>query len=1126
MKTFSIPGGLSGPPSACASSPDRLDVFAAGPGGTVWRWSKDGTTWLPSAPLPALGSIPAEGVCAVSSAEGRVEVFAVDAGSRTPMWWRGNGTTWGTGAALITGANLQSVPVAAVAASPDDIDVFAVGGDRTPWWWHWNGSTWTPPARLPDGASLSAVRLAAVSPRPGRLDVFAVGANTHLWHWRKDGAAPWALEDLGGSMPAEGVSAVSWARGRIDVFAASRAAGNPLLHWWTDGAAFAGPENLGGSLAAGTVSAVSHAPFRLDVFGISGDQRIAQWHWNGYGWSGPNLRGEGVPAGDVSAVVRLPHRLDVFVTGAGGTLRAWPGGGLENASTGPWVNWPSNHPTNPAGRLRPDNLDELVAIVQEAERLGRGVRAVGSGWSNSDVAVTTGYVVETDLLSAFLNDVLDTSMNAAAAGRRLVHMEAGIKLDVLIDALTARGLELKTLGGSSGQSLAGAVSTGVHGMDLDRGPLPHMVRAIHLVGPGGVQHWIEPSKPITERAALKQALGLADGNIHYDDDWFGSVLVSMGSLGIIYSLVLEVDTSYALAQSRTKVDWTAIRARMADSNDDLLVGNRGVQVALSPYPRGDGSRGCYLTTRNEAPPDGLTVPADEPWKAKLFVPVLIDSFQRNPSLIDDGVNTITSEEQKQQDISSWAHDLVGGSDPGENKGLTVEFFFDTSTTTYLDFVDAALEILRKAYYDERPGRSYLGWISMRFQGRSGAYLSPHHGASRTCTVEFAAVWQTRNLAGPVWWADTPVLLALIEAEGRKFGGVQHWGMNDDVNTLDVARAYSRLDTWRRVRWELTRGSTLATFDSDFTRRCGLSDPPVFVRAGDFDGDGRTNHAVWRPGSGTWVILNGAGTERIVQFGEVGDIPVPGDYDGDGKADLGVWRPRDGTWWIDRSSAAAPPPPPGSGVIVIGAPPGVLHPTPPVAPAPPFVQWGQAGDVPVPGDYDGDGKTDLAVWRPGTGEWFVIDSSTGARRSRQWGQPGDIPVPGDYDGDGKTDFAVWRPSTGMWLVIDSSNGAERSQQWGQRGDVPVPADYSGDGRTDFAIWRPGDGQWWIIDIATGGQRNRQWGAPSDIPVPGDYDSDGKTDIAVWRSSTGTWWIVDSSTGAERGVKWGQFGDVPV
>jgi hypothetical protein len=187
------------------------------------------------------------------------------------------------------------------------------------------------------------------------------------------------------------------------------------------------------------------------------------------------------------------------------------------------------------------------------------------------------------------------------------------------------------------------------------------------------------------------------------------------------------------------------------------------------------------------------------------------------------------------------------------------------------------------------------------------------------------------------------------------------------------------------------------------------------------------------------------------------------------------------------------------------------------------EWGGLPhDKPVPGDYDGDGKVDHAVYRDGT--WFVIQSSDGEVRSTGWGGlPQDIPLPADFDGDGKTDIAVYRD--GIWFIIRSSDGEVRATGWGGvPQDIPLPADYDGDGKADIAVYR--DGTWFILRSADGEVRAPGWGGVlADKPVPADYDGDGKADIAVYRD--GTWFILRSSDGGQTTVSWGGLPqDLPV
>jgi hypothetical protein len=173
---------------------------------------------------------------------------------------------------------------------------------------------------------------------------------------------------------------------------------------------------------------------------------------------------------------------------------------------------------------------------------------------------------------------------------------------------------------------------------------------------------------------------------------------------------------------------------------------------------------------------------------------------------------------------------------------------------------------------------------------------------------------------------------------------------------------------------------------------------------------------------------------------------------------------------------------------------------------PTAFFGLGGDLPVPGDYDGDGAAERAVFRPSVGGWYIDGAPTVF-----FGLDGDIPVPADYDGDGITDVAVFRPSVGGWYIE-----GQDPVFYGLSTDVPVSGDYDGDGSAEVAIFRPEVGGWFV-----NGEAPVFHGLATDIPVPGDYDGNGTTDPAVFRGSSGAWLIKDQPT-----VYLGLFTDPPV
>lgn len=308
--------------------------------------------------------------------------------------------------------------------------------------------------------------------------------------------------------------------------------------------------------------------------------------------------------------------------------------------------------------------------------------------------------------------------------------------------------------------------------------------------------------------------------------------------------------------------------------------------------------------------------------------------------------------------------------------------------------------------------------------------------------------------------------------------VKHVGFTNGYSLVTISNFTVTLE-WKGSS-NLTTWQTFDTYQYTLTN-------PALRRINDYDGDGKSDPAIYDETAGNWTVLFSSlnytsGLQPIL--GSSGWRPAPGDYDGDGLTDPAVMN-KTGTWWVLQSGSAYTPAATNFGLALAG---------------------------PASADYDGDGITDLAYYQKSSGSWGVLLSDSGFQAiTATWGDSSFIPVSADYDGDGKSDPALYSESAGEWQALLSGSGyLEVSGTWGGPGHKAVPGDYDNDGKADPCVYNQTNGEWQVLLSGSGyAAASGTWGSAAYKPVPGDYDGDGRADPMVYSSSN--WAVLHSGNG---------------
>ncbi|MFL5352125.1 FAD-binding protein [Archangium sp.] len=493
------------------------------------------------------------------------------------------------------------------------------------------------------------------------------------------------------------------------------------------------------------------------------------------------------------------------------TLLPFPQEATSSSKDGTWSNCIGNQVCTPAAILRPSSLQDLLDAVTQA-RGKRTVRAVGSGHSYSDVAVTDGLLLDPHGMNQVLQ--LDASvLKDPSAARTLFPVQSGITIANLNHALDSVGLALINMGAYDAQTLAGAISTGTHGTGAALGPIASCVRSLVLVTESGIVYQLEPRNGISD--PVKFAARYPGIILKQDDDWFQSNVVAMGCMGLIYAYTLEVMPAYHLVENRTLTTWEKLKPQLLDAPPgqlpSLITAHRHFEIDVNPYAV-EGAHTCVVVTRalHTGPTSGSRGFSN--WISGLLAQIplieetlvsLINAFPHMvPHLVDTALETL-----KDSNYIDKSYKVLNLGAANEASAYAIELSFDA--TRFVASIDQLLALF--AEYAKAHNWYQSGPIGIRFTAPAQAYLAPQYGRV-TCMAELDMLNGTRN--------GMNLLKAIEQLMCAEKDVRVHWGLElDTLQGGQIPMMYPQYAQWLSVYRQL---NSTGMFDNSFTTRLGIS----------------------------------------------------------------------------------------------------------------------------------------------------------------------------------------------------------------------------------------------------------------------------------------------------------------